>query len=226
MSWRSLWVDRSKFISPSLRVPPPRGSPALPLHTGLRPGEALGLPWDAVNLEQGTLEVRQALHEEGAKLFIGELKGESAHGSKRRRIRISEEAIAALRRRQSEQLDEILAAGNAWNNRHNLVFTTKTGGFLRRTNILRRDLKRIKERVAKLTEGRITLEGVGLHTFRHTHASLLIFSGVDIKEVSARLGHTSVTFTYDIYGHLLPGSDERAARARDELTAAWPTRRA
>ncbi len=58
-----------------------------------------------------------------------------------------------------------------------------------------------------------------MHTFRHTHASILIFQGEDIKTITARLGHTSVIFTYDVYGYLLPGSDEKAANAMDRFMA-------
>lgn len=42
----------------------------------------------------------------------------------------------------------------------------------------------------------------GLHTLRHTFASLMIRKGVDIKIVSEMLGHSSVTFTYNTYVHL------------------------
>ena len=47
---------------------------------------------------------------------------------------------------------------------------------------------------------------------RHTHASILIASGVDIKTVSARLGHASASFTLDTYGHLLPGNQVAAEK--------------
>src|SRR5690606_25873991 len=60
---------------------------------------------------------------------------------------------------------------------------------------------------------------INLHAFRHTFASLMIFEGVDIKTISEVLGHESVTFTYDTYGHLMPGSTERAARATDDVMA-------
>src|SRR5690606_29897286 len=46
----------------------------LAVHTGLRPGEWLGLSWDAVDLEAAKLDVRQALHEEEGRVFLGSLK--------------------------------------------------------------------------------------------------------------------------------------------------------
>jgi len=61
------------------------------------------------------------------------------------------------------------------------------------------------------------LDGVGLHTFRHTHASLLIYAGVDPKTVSQRLGHEDVAFTLRTYAHVMPGQDKQAASAVDRL---------
>lgn len=224
------------------------------LSTGLRPGELLGLPWDAIDWEQQTLEVRQALHEEGGRLFLGPPKSQAAY----RTISLSDVAIQALRRQRKRQAEERLRAGDKWTNKDDLVFTDQRGGYARRTNILRRDLRRILNRAAvirvaerlgydadqalasngphlpqrALREGdyllmpdgrqvqvsrRDLLEGVGLHTFRHTHASLLIFAGVDPKTVSQRLGHEDVAFTLRTYAHIMPGQDRQAARAVDRL---------
>jgi integrase len=57
------------------------------------------------------------------------------------------------------------------------------------------------------------LPRIRLHDLRHGHASDLLAAGVSPKVVSARLGHSSVSFTLDVYGHLLPGQDGEAARA-------------
>src|SRR5262249_49150293 len=53
---------------------------------------------------------------------------------------------------------------------------------------------------------------VTLHSLRHTHASMLIASGMDILTVSRRLGHSSPTITLSVYGHLIHGTDDRAAQ--------------
>jgi integrase len=57
----------------------------------------------------------------------------------------------------------------------------------------------------------IGMPGVTIHCLRHTHASTLIASGMDILSVSRRLGHGSPTITLAVYGHMIHGSDERAA---------------
>jgi integrase len=52
---------------------------------------------------------------------------------------------------------------------------------------------------------------ITLHSLRHSHASQLIASGLDILTISRRLGHGSPTITLGVYGHLFANTDERAA---------------
>jgi integrase len=64
------------------------------------------------------------------------------------------------------------------------------------------------------------LPHVTLHTLRHTHASQLIRSGVDILTVSRRLGHSKATVTLNTYGHLLTTEDKAADITEAMLTNA------
>lgn len=202
----------------------------LALHTGMRPGEWLGLPWEAVDLEKGTVTVQQALHEEKGRVFIGPVKTKAA----RRTITIPPAVVDALKVHRKRQLQERLAAGPAWQDT-SLVFTTATGGMLRRSNVDGRDLARVIRKARQLAaeayeqqgmrrseaQARAAklLEGVTLHSFRHTHAAILIAQGVDILAVSRRLGHANVRITLELYGHLLPGQDARAADAMERFAA-------
>jgi integrase len=54
---------------------------------------------------------------------------------------------------------------------------------------------------------------IRLHDLRHTHASHLLLAGVNVKVVSERLGHASVSFTLDTYAHVMPGQQAHAAAA-------------
>jgi integrase len=56
-----------------------------------------------------------------------------------------------------------------------------------------------------------------LHGLRHTHVSVLLGAGVNIKAVSSRLGHASVALTLSTFAHLLPGADQDAAQRIDDL---------
>lgn len=59
---------------------------------------------------------------------------------------------------------------------------------------------------------------IPIHGFRHSHATLLINSGVNIKEISRRLGHSSVEMTWNVYSHLYPSQEEKAINALDSLS--------
>ena len=55
------------------------------------------------------------------------------------------------------------------------------------------------------------LKPLTVHGMRHTHASILIFSGADILTISKRLGHSSTDITWNTYGHLMPNADRNCA---------------
>jgi len=60
-------------------------------------------------------------------------------------------------------------------------------------------------------------KGASLHVLRHSHASLLLADGVDLAGVSARLAHSSVRTTTDIYSHAIRGKDHDAAQCWDDI---------
>jgi integrase len=60
---------------------------------------------------------------------------------------------------------------------------------------------------------------VSLHALRHTHASQLIASGMDVLTISRRLGHGSPTITLGVYGHLFTNTDDRAAEIIESALA-------
>jgi integrase len=97
-----------------------------------------------------------------------------------------------------------MAAANVWID-EGLVFTTETGGKVDPRNFLR-----VIEKAAATAK----VEGVGVHTLRHSAATMWLESGIHIKQVADLLGHDSTSITGDIYGH---GSDDGARRAIEKL---------
>ena len=83
---------------------------AVAVSCGLRRGEALGLAWDDVDLDDGSLVVRQALQRVGGRLVLDEPK---TRGS-RRRVELPGAVVVALRAHRSRQREVRLAAGEAW----------------------------------------------------------------------------------------------------------------
>jgi hypothetical protein len=73
------------------------------------------------------------------------------------------------------------------------------------------------------TVAKIDVPSISLHDLRHTHATLLLKAGVNVKVVSERLGHANIAFTMHVYQHVLPGHAGRATRnkpTRSRLAAA------
>src|SRR5438552_18130240 len=92
------------------------------LSLGLRRGEALGLSWDDLDLDKGTLIVRQALKREGGGLVLGAVK---TAGS-RRALNLPRPVIEALRAHRRRQVEARLTVGTGWTD-NGLVFTSTIG---------------------------------------------------------------------------------------------------
>ncbi|MDS8126720.1 tyrosine-type recombinase/integrase, partial [Streptococcus pneumoniae] len=69
----------------------------------------------------------------------------------------------------------------------------------------------------KIIERDSTLKKIRIHDFRHSHASLLINQGEDYLVVKERLGHASITTTFDTYSHLYPSKQKDLADKLDDL---------
>ena len=110
--------------------------------------------------------------------------------------------VAALRAHRKRQLTERLAWGPAYQGSDDFVFCREDGSPLHPDDVS----KRFSAAVAAIDMPRITLHGL-----RHTWASLALQAGVSPKVVSERLGHASVSFTLDVYSHVMPGMQEDAA---------------
>ena len=87
------------------------------------------------------------------------------------------------------------------------MFTSPDGGPLRAAGW--------RSRVWRPAVAAACLEPLRPHDLRHTAVALWIAAGANVKEVAARAGHTSVSFTLDRYGHLYADADD-ALRARLE----------
>ena len=86
-----------------------------------------------------------------------------------------------------------MAAGEAWEGDEDYVFTDELGRHLSKCTLYE-NFKRCA-RAAGLPDTRF-------HDLRHTYATLALEQGTDIKTVSSNLGHATVAFTLDVYGHV------------------------
>ena len=178
----------------------------LGLMTGMRRGELAGLKWVSVNLSNHQLQVVNTLQRiTGQGLMNGQPKTERS----RRSIALSEDTVGLLHEIRGKQMTQQLEVSDTWTD-SGYVFTSADGMPLD-PNLATRAFKKV---VAKAGLPKLTIHGL-----RHTHATILLEQGVNPKVVSERLGHASVATTMDIYSHVLPDMQEKAALAIDAALA-------
>lgn len=207
------------------------------LETGMRPQEYCAVRWSDVDLDRGTVRVRQAvtwgMHGGGFRFKDPKTKGS------RRTVRISGELVGRLHAQKhlvesrKVQLAKVMAAplvldhmkakGVNYNNRRirrqnardalrllnelDLIFPSDAGGPMSRNNLNKRELAEVLE-----------MAGLGadysLYSLRHTSITLLLAGGEDVKAIAERCG-TSPEMIWKTYGHVLPSMRESAL---DKLT--------
>jgi integrase len=163
----------------------------------MRRCEVVGLRWDDVDLHAHRLAVRQTVTGIGAKVRFGEPKTRRGNGN----IALDKETVLALSAWKRRQDLDQTEWGDAWENT-GLVFTRTNGA------LIHPDFVTVKFRAHVEQAGVRTIR---LHDLRHTHATLALQAGIPAKVVSERLGHATVSFTLDVYSHVVPGLQEEAA---------------
>jgi integrase len=165
--------------------------------TGMRRGEAIGLRWSDVDLENARLAVRRALIPINREVVVSEPK--TAKG--RRVIALDPSTVEVLKGQAARQLDEEQEWDEAWVE-SGLVFTLENGGALDPESVSRYFRQAVKMSM---------LPSIRLHDLRHTHATLALQAGIHPRVVSERLGHATISITLDTYSHAIPAMQEEAA---------------
>jgi len=171
--------------------------------TGCRRGEVLALRWSDIagscaTIARSLTQTRNGIQFKGTKT------------EKPRVVILTESAIMALAAHRRQQDEFRRQFGPDYRADLDLVFANPDGTPLKPDSIsasVSALFKRLKIPKPK---------GASLHLLRHTHTSVLLAQGVPLAAVSARLGHSSVRTTQEIYAHMITGQDEEAARKWDE----------
>ena len=173
--------------------------------TGMRRGEVLGLRWTYVDLEAARVQVDQSLT-----IVKGELVWAPPKTARSRRSRSLDGAtVVALREHRRRQNKERLALGEVWADQ-DLVFCDEAGRELHPDRV-----SRAFTSATKLAAVRT----IRLHDLRHTWATLALQAEIHPKVVSERLGHATTGITLDVYSHVQPELDARAASEVAKLFA-------
>ena len=175
------------------------------LFTGLREGELLGLMWDCVDFDKGTILVNKQLHR-------SQKKGEGYYfappkNNKSRTIRPAPYVMTLLRQQKLVQTQMRLAAGPAWQE-SGLVFTNEFGRYI--------SLRAVFD-CFKRTVRKVGLPNLRIHDLRHTYAVNSIRAGDDIKTVQSNLGHATAAFTLDVYGHFTDDMRQASSQRMEQF---------
>ena len=165
------------------------------LGTGLRPSEYLALRAGDFDAQRNTLTITRTLERAGGKWRYAETKRTRG----RRTVTLpTEVAVLLCERISAACLD---AKG--------LIFRAKNRGPIHERNLVQRLFKPLLSRAG--------LPNIRLYDLRHTFATLALREGVPARVVSEQLGHASVAFTLDVYGHVLDDSRSEGADRLSEL---------
>jgi integrase len=174
---------------------------ALAATSGLRLGELLGLAW--ADVVDGRLVVRRSL----SKAADGSWElAQPKTAKSRRTIPLPAASRSALEVQRTRQRFAQAAAGDAWQDRHGLVFTDAVGRPLR-PEAVSREFRKALERAG--------VPRVRFHDLRHSAATTLLASGVPIAVISEWLGHSGIAITAAAYAAVVPELLTEAADAMD-----------
>lgn len=165
--------------------------------TGIRQGELLSLRLCDVDISKGTFVITRTVVQLGNEFIVGPPKSKSG----KRTVTIPEFALGTIKAHIAKR--RFSGAGDG-----DLLFPARTGQFIRRNNL---------NRLLKMLCLKAGLPVVRFHDLRHTSLTLLLGSGENAKVVQERAGHSRISTTLDIYGHVMPGMQERAAIRMNEV---------
>lgn len=186
------------------------------LTTGLRRGEALALQWGDIDLLGAELSVKRSLqHLEDGRTVIAQPKTEKSA----RTISISPSTALVLGKHRGEEERKYRALKGAHSDDEkeqslpdeSYVFCGDSGEPYRPDSI---------SHAFKKTAKRAGLQGIHLHSARHSMASLMLKANIHPLTISRMLGHSNIQTTLNIYSHLSPGMEAAAAARLDEFMPA------
>ena len=170
------------------------------LSTGMRIGELRGLTWSCINFDKKYIEVRNQIVSVSKQLIFDTPKTTGSI----RKIVIDNNLIDVLKKFKLYQYNYKSTLAEHFINEYNLVFTNTFGSPI--------DLHNFRVRYFnKILKAANINPNFTIHCMRHTHASILLKNGVNIKVVSERLGHSTVTITLNTYAHILENMEYSAS---------------
>ena len=168
------------------------------LFSGVRESEAIGLTWDCIDSERGTIRIYHQLLKRTKE--TGGYTLSSLKNNKERLLTPPPMLMNMLKEQKRIQVQQRMKAGLAWRGWNSVeeqktwfVFTTEFGDHYCPQTVYAHFKKIAKQ---------IGAEKANVHSLRHTYAVLCLQNGDDVKTVQSNLGHATAAFTLDVYGHV------------------------
>lgn len=178
------------------------------LYSGMRRGELCGLTWGDIDFNTGIVDInKSSLYLPRKGVFDDTTKNKTSARS----IKLPRFVLDTLQEWKKEQTLLCMQSGTAWigeRGKECKVFTQDNGKPIHPCTVTISFNKFIEKH---------NLPGASVHSLRHTNATLMIASGVDIRTVSKRLGHAQTSTTTNIYTHAIRTADELASEAIDDI---------
>ena len=178
----------------------------LALASGCRIGELLALSWDHVDFEHNSIQILHSLSPTTKGIQVEDVKTKNSY----RTVQLPAQIMEMLKDWKHEQDKYAERLANLYENKLRLLFTNAWGKPIDSSNFYSRYWSKLKK-AADLPEG------FTFHSLRKTHATLLIQSGVNIKVVSQRLGHSNTSVTANIYQAILPDMQDQAVESLNKM---------
>ncbi|MDF2530876.1 MAG: site-specific integrase [Clostridia bacterium] len=196
------------------------------LFTGMRLGEIIALTWNNTDLVKKEIKVINSFRltriHDNEKPEWKMIKQPPKTKSSIRRIPIPDMLVNELKLHKKKQSEKSLKLGVENFNTQGLVFCSETGTPLTPRNVQRahylvcEKAKVNPQEIIKDEKTNISY-GVGFHALRHTFATRMIESKVDVKTVQDWLGHSTIQMTYNIYVHVQEQTKKAAADVQNDL---------
>ena len=158
-------------------------------YTGLRQGEALALKWSDIDFENKKITVDKTAVRIKEKQTLQTPKTKNS----KRVISIDPTTLSILKSWKKDQIKIYFKNGKHFEGDDNFIFTNERGEWVHIHNFIPYFKRFVTDH---------KLKPITPHGLRHTHASLLFSAGVEPKNISDRLGHSTVQITLDLYTHI------------------------
>ncbi|WP_239257116.1 site-specific integrase [Listeria ilorinensis] len=174
------------------------------LATGCHFSEIIGLTWDSIDFTNQTVKIDKVWDYKYTNDF-----NETKTPASKRTITIDEGTTKMLKRIKKEQQEFFLKAGliSQYEKLRNVFVNHRLK--MVSNNAVNKCLKHYCKKLG--------IREITCHSLRHTHASILLYEGVNVKYISRRLGHSDITITLKVYSHIIDELKQRESKHVNDI---------